>query len=140
MEYFISTSCYSEYKKLLKNSKKYGCLPKSIYLLFNEKSIDYISKEGYLLTKSKTVQILKKRAKSCGNNGKSSGFRVLCIINPEAEFIGIFMIYPKWGSAHKENAVKKEWKEELKSFAVDKKNGKLKSFKLEHKTKTIRFE
>ena len=140
MDFYISKACKAEYDKLLKNSKKYGCLPNSIYLLFADKSIEEISIIGsHLAGNSEITSIRKNRAKSCGNNGKSSGFRILIIVNKLKKQVGVFVIYPKWGTLNKENVKKNEWKSSLTSYKDDLKENKLIQFKLDKDNKTIKF-
>lgn len=141
MRFFVSQEFIKEFEKLKKKRAKYNCIGKSLFKEFFNKSNEEINARGdFLSSSSSAVVIKKKRAQSCGDNGKSYGFRILSAVKIESETCGLFMIYPKWGPYAKQNALKDEWKPRLASYIKDQKKGDLLEMKFDAKKKEVYFE
>lgn len=84
--------------------------------------------------------IKKKRSPSCGNNGKSYGFRILCMVNIKKGVCGLFMIYPKWGPLAKQNVLKEQWRPRLAEYIAEQKEEGLLEMKFDRKKKEVYFE
>jgi len=141
LQFYISKKFHSEFKKLKKKKAKYHCIAKSLYSEFFDKTDDEIKERGdYLNNSNSETVIKKKRSASCGNNGKSYGFRILSIVNIEKGTCGLFMIYPKWGPFAKQNVLKEEWKPRLTEYIEDQNRGNLLEMKFNKKKKEVYFE
>ena len=117
---------------------EYGCIDQSLFDILYQKSDEDLLLSGYGLEKfNKNASLIKKRAPSCGNNGKSGGFRLLIFVNIRKQESGLIMVYPKWGSMMTECPSKKIWKNRLKDYSDCKDKGKLKEIKFNTQKKVI---
>lgn len=120
MRFFASQNFLTDFDKISKKAKQYGCISASIFKEFSDKTDEEISLRGNVLALGATSVILKKRAPSCNENGKSGGFRIICIVNKDESICGLLALYPKWGAYGQESMKKAEWKDRLKSYLSDK--------------------
>lgn len=109
-----------------KLSQKYPTIKKDLvqefcFLTFNE-----IFSKKYILKDSGVVKILKVRvANSEQNKGKSSGFRVILIVDKNKEEVIFLNIFSKTGIESKDNIDKEELKDCLSVFKSENKTGNL---------------
>ena len=124
MDFFCGSQFYNSYKELISNIKHYKCLQRRFYDdFFTIKSTLEIWDAGYLLNNNGSVRLSKIRLKGCTNKGKSSGFRIIVLINRETNSIYFIEVYPKIGPLGKDNLKPTEIKEILDKTLAEKESG-----------------
>lgn len=98
-----------------------------------------MAERGFTLVNQKPSLIKKKRC-ATDARGKSSGYRLICMVHEERAFCLFIMIYPKFGPCKKDSASKKEWQTALNKALEDKKNGKLLRLRFKDDKKKVHFE
>lgn len=126
MRYFVSKKFLTELNKLKSKKKSYGCIEQSLFDEFSGQANEVVANRGSVLyPNNPRAVILKKRLAACGGSGKSSGFRVIVVVDKLKNKCGLLMLYPKWGPHKKESASKNEWKSRFQDYLNDQKTGNL---------------
>lgn len=121
---FKSTSIFLN--NIDKLSQKYPTLRKDLADEFCPLTFNEIFSKKYVLKDSGVAKILKVRvANSEQNKGKSSGFRIILIVDKNKEEVTFLNIFSKTGTEGKDNIDKEELKDCLSVFKSENKAGSL---------------
>lgn len=121
---FKSTSVFID--NIDKLSQKYPTLRKDLVDEFCSLTFNEIFSKKYVLKDSGVAKILKVRvANSEQNKGKSSGFRIILVVDKNKEQVTFLNIFTKTGTEGKDNIDREELKRCLSVFKSENKAGSL---------------
>lgn len=130
---------YLRYQLLKKRKKQYGCLEKHFFLEYTGLSIDQFFIKGFKLSLKEKTKVLKGRLKSCTGSGKSSGFRVIFLVNLEEDYVVFMDIYPKTGKFRQDNFDDSDLADWLEQLEEEKENNELYIVEFDKDESKIKF-
>lgn len=129
MEFKTTTTYEEDLKKL---SRKLPTIKKDICKEFRNKSIEEIFAKKYCLHDSGNHKVIKIRiANSEQSKGKSSGFRIIVIVDKVNATVTFIALFSKASGYKTDNLPKEELRRRIKSYKNDVLSMKLTLIKIE---------